>query len=108
MIALLHCGVVKLSYDRRQIYAKKSALMGGIFYKSFIKCIDMVCTLWYYIVTGEHLILILEENKMSIERKNEIEKFAKEVGLSSVDAKKMLEEIESDCDANEVMAEMWY
>ena len=56
----------------------------------------------------EHLIIILEENKMSIERKNEIEKFAKEVGLSFVDAKKMLEEIESDCDANEVMAEMWY
>lgn len=45
---------------------------------------------------------------MSIERKNEIEKFSKEVGLSFVDAKKMLEEIESDCDANEVMAEMWY
>ena len=52
--------------------------------------------------------MILEENKMSIERKNEIEKFAKEVGLSFVDAKKMLEEIESDCDANEVMAEVWY
>ena len=48
------------------------------------------------------------EEKMSIERKNEIEKFAKEVGLSFVDAKRMLEEIEADYDANEVMAEMWY
>ena len=45
---------------------------------------------------------------MSIERKNEIEKFAKEVGLSFVDAKRMLEEIEADYDANEVIAEMWY
>lgn len=45
---------------------------------------------------------------MSIERKNEIEKFAKETGLSFVDAKRMLEEIEADYDANEVMAEMWY
>ena len=45
---------------------------------------------------------------MSIERKNEIEKFAKEVGLSFVDAKRMLEEIEADYDANEIMAEMWY
>ena len=65
--------------------------------------------MWYYIVTGgKHLILILEETEMSIERKNEIEKFAKETGLSFVDAKRMLEEIEADYDANEVMAEMWY
>lgn len=49
-----------------------------------------------------------EAIEMSIERKNEIEKFAKEVGLSFVDAKRMLEEIEADYDANEVMAEMWY
>ena len=48
------------------------------------------------------------EAKMSIERKNEIEKFANEVGLSFVAAKRMLEEIEADYDANEVMAEMWY
>ena len=48
------------------------------------------------------------EAKMSIERKNEIEKFAKEVGLSFADAKRMLEEIEADYDDNEVMAEMWY
>lgn len=48
------------------------------------------------------------EANMSIERKNEIEKFAKEVGLSFVDAKRMLEEIEAEYDANEVMAEMWY
>ena len=45
---------------------------------------------------------------MIIESKNEIEKFAKEVGLSFVDAKKMMEEIEADYDANEIMAEMWY
>lgn len=45
---------------------------------------------------------------MSIERKNEIEKLAKETGLSFVDAEKMLEEIEADYDANEIMAEMWY
>ena len=30
----------------RQIYARKAALMGGIFYLSFIKCIDIVCALW--------------------------------------------------------------
>lgn len=65
--------------------------------------------MWYYIVTGgKHLILILEATEMSIKRKNEIEKFAKEIGLSFVDAKRMLEEIEADYDANEIMAEMWY
>ena len=56
----------------------------------------------------EHLMLILEATTMSIERKNEIEKFAKEYGLSFASAKRMLEEIEADYDANEVMAEMWY
>lgn len=45
---------------------------------------------------------------MSIERKNEIEKFAKETGLSFVDAKRMLEEIEADYDGNEAMREVWY
>jgi hypothetical protein len=45
---------------------------------------------------------------MSIERKNEIEKFAKETGLSFVDAKRMLEEIECDYDGNEIMREVWY
>jgi hypothetical protein len=49
-----------------------------------------------------------EATEMTIERKNEIEKFAKEVGLSFVDAKNMLEEIEADYDANEIMAELWY
>lgn len=45
---------------------------------------------------------------MSIERKNEIEAFAREYGLSFASAKRMLEEIESEYDANELMAEMWY
>ena len=45
---------------------------------------------------------------MSIERKNEIEAFAKEYGLSFASAKRMLEEIEAESDANESMAEMWY
>ena len=49
-----------------------------------------------------------EIQPMSIERKNEIEAFAKEYGLSFVDAKRMLEEIESDYDFNEFMAEVWY
>ena len=56
----------------------------------------------------EHLILILEATTMSVERKNKIEKFAKDYGLSFASAKRMLEEIEADYDANEVMAEMWY
>ena len=46
--------------------------------------------------------------EMSIERKNEIEAFAKEYGFSFVDAKRKLEEIESDCDPNEFFAEVWY
>lgn len=56
----------------------------------------------------EHLILIRRQLKTSIERKNEIEAFAKEYGLSFASAKRMLEEIEADYDANEVMAEVWY
>lgn len=46
--------------------------------------------------------------EMSIERKNEIEAFAKEYGFSFVDAKRKLEEIESDYDPNEFFAEVWY
>ena len=45
---------------------------------------------------------------MIIERKNEIEAFAKEYGKTLASAKRMLEEIEADYDANEVMAEVWY
>ena len=45
---------------------------------------------------------------MSIERKNEIEAFANEYGLSFASAKRMLEEIEAEYDANEVMGELWY
>lgn len=45
---------------------------------------------------------------MPEERRKEIEEFAKEVGLSFVDAKRMLEEIENDVDHNEAMREMWY
>ena len=50
----------------------------------------------------------LEANEMSIERKNEIEALAREYGLSFASAKRMLEEIEVEYDANESMAEMWY
>ena len=50
----------------------------------------------------------LEATEMSIERKNEIEAFANEYGLSFASAKRMLEEIESEYDANESMEEMWY
>ncbi len=45
---------------------------------------------------------------MSVERKNEIEAFAKEYGLSFASAKRMLEEIEAEYDANEAMKEVWY
>lgn len=45
---------------------------------------------------------------MTNERKNEIEKFAKEVGLSFASAKQMLEEIEAEYDGNEAMREVWY
>ena len=65
--------------------------------------------MWYHIVTGgDNPINYLEENEMSIERKNEIEAFAKEYGLSFASAKRMLEEIEAGYDANEAMAEVWY
>ena len=57
---------------------------------------------------GDNTINYLEATKMSIERKNEIEAFAKEYGLSFASAKRMLEEIEAEYDANESMAEMWY
>ena len=57
---------------------------------------------------GDNPINYLEETEMSIERKNEIEAFAKEYGLSFSSAKRMLEEIEAEYDANESMAEMWY
>lgn len=46
---------------------------------------------------------------MTNERKNQIEKFAKEVGLSFVDAKMMLEEIEAEEDSFcDTMREVWY
>lgn len=45
---------------------------------------------------------------MTAKRKSEIEKFAKEYGLSFASAKQMLEEIESEYDGNEAMAEVWY
>ena len=57
---------------------------------------------------GDNQINYLEANEMSIERKNEIEAFAKEYGLSFAFSKRMLEEIEAEYDAKESMAEMWY
>ena len=45
---------------------------------------------------------------MPEERRKEIEKFAKEVGLSFVDAKRMLEDIENEVDYDEKMRELWY
>lgn len=45
---------------------------------------------------------------MTNERKNVIEKFAKEAGLSFASAKQMLEEIEAEYDGNEAMREVWY
>ena len=45
---------------------------------------------------------------MSIERKKEIEEFAKEYGFSFASAKAKLEEIESDYDPDEFFAEVWY
>ena len=45
---------------------------------------------------------------MTTDRKNEIEKFAKEYGFSFASAKQMLEQIESGYDGNESMAEVWY
>ena len=61
-----------------------------------------------YTHRGDNTINYLEATEMSIERKNEIEAFAREYGLSFASAKRMLEEIESEYDANESMAEMWY
>ena len=46
--------------------------------------------------------------EMSIERKKEIEEFAKEYGFSFASEKAKLEEIESDYDPDEFFAEVWY
>ena len=45
---------------------------------------------------------------MTDERRTQIEEIAKEYGFSFASAKEFLEEIESEVDTNEVMAEMWY
>ena len=45
---------------------------------------------------------------MTNERRTQIEEIAKEYGFSFASAKRFLEEIESEVDTNEVMAEMWY
>lgn len=45
---------------------------------------------------------------MSEERMKKIESMAKEYGLSFVDAKRMLEDIENEVDYNEMMREIWY
>lgn len=46
---------------------------------------------------------------MTNERKMQIEQFAKETGLTFVDAKKMLEEIESEDESFvDTMREVWY
>ena len=45
---------------------------------------------------------------MTDERRTQIEEIAKEYGFSFASAKRFLEEIESEVDANEAMAEMWY
>lgn len=45
---------------------------------------------------------------MTNERKIKIENLAKETGLSFVDAERMLIEIESDVDTDEIMREVWY
>ena len=45
---------------------------------------------------------------MTDERRTQIEEIAKEYGFSFASAKKFLEEIESEVDTNEAMAEMWY
>ena len=55
---------------------------------------------------GETTMKCLTE--MSIERKKEIEEFAKEYGFSFASAKAKLEEIESDYDPDEFFAEVWY
>ena len=45
---------------------------------------------------------------MTDERRTQIEEIAKEYGFSFASAKRFLEEIESEVDTNEAMAEMWY
>ena len=45
---------------------------------------------------------------MTNERRNEIEKIAKETGLSFVDTERMSIEIENDVDTDEIMGEVWY
>ena len=51
----------------------------------------------------------LKEKKMTEERKQQIENFANKTGLSFVDAKRMLEEIEADDFSYEqTMAEIAY
>ena len=45
---------------------------------------------------------------MTYERRTQLEEIAKEYGFSFASAKRFLEEIESEADANEAMAEMWY
>lgn len=47
---------------------------------------------------------LLGETEMSIERKNAIQAYANESGLTFADAKRMLEAIEADYDANDVTA----
>lgn len=45
---------------------------------------------------------------MTEERRKEIEELGKQVGLSFVDAKRMLEEIENDVDYDTAFYEMMY
>ena len=45
---------------------------------------------------------------MTQEKIKQIEEFAKKVGLSFVDAKRMIEEIEQDIDTEESMCEMMF
>lgn len=45
---------------------------------------------------------------MTDERRTQIEEIANEYGFSFASAKRFLEEIESEVDTNEAMAEMWY
>lgn len=45
---------------------------------------------------------------MTNERQGQIEEIANEYGFSFVDAKRFLEEIESEIDTNDIMAEILY
>lgn len=45
---------------------------------------------------------------MTQEKRKQIEEFAKKLGLSFVDANRMLEEIEQDIDTEESMREMMF